>query len=199
PDHLGYLTDQLAGMESLFDEIVRHRGDELHFAVVRPADHHNGTGCFLAQPIHLLAHLFFRSGGHFTNDDLGTAGFGCGRQQLVSGVLQIGSGSLLELLLELFDFLLQALDSGRQLFLLAVKAAGQVSEDSVVLLYGGDCLSSCDAGQTTYPLADGLFADDFEEASLAGVLQVRTTTKLAAEAVANLDNADHVAVFVAKE
>src|SRR5437870_5251512 len=83
------------GVQALLHQVVGDGREELHFAVLRPAEHYDGAAGFLAKAIYLLPHLLFRRGRHFADDDLGSVHVLGTRQQLVGGAGEIGGGPFL--------------------------------------------------------------------------------------------------------
>src|SRR5262249_31704323 len=151
----------------------------------------------------------FRPGRHFADDDARAVRLRRIGKELVGDGLQIGRGALLELLLELLDFFLQAIDPARQFFRLAAEAGSQGGGYRIFRLHGRDLFAGRDTGQPARPFANGFLSDDLEETDLPGVVGMRATTELAAEyiilfplfiiGVSDLHNPNNVSVLVAEE
>src|SRR5581483_10055730 len=92
---LGDLADQLAGVQTLLDQIVTYGGDEADLAVVVPADDDGTRLHLLLEAIHLAAQLFLWPRGHLADDNAGAADLLRARQKLVAGARQVRGRPLL--------------------------------------------------------------------------------------------------------
>src|SRR5207253_6611564 len=100
-------------------------------------------------------------------------------EQLVGRSCEIHRRPLLDLLLEFLDLLFERFDLRRQLGGPAAEAVGQTGDHRIFRLDRLDRFLRRHAGEPPHALADRFFADDLEEADLAGVLQVRAAAEFA--------------------
>src|SRR5437899_11464802 len=79
-----------------------------------------------------------------------------------------------------------------------MEAGGQLGENGIFFLDGGNRFAGCHTREPSQPLAHRPFTDNLEQAGLPGMVQMRAAAKFPAEAVADLHDTYGVAIFVAK-
>ncbi len=199
---LGECADDVAGVDAACDEVGGGGGDEGGAPFDFGGEDDEGGPELAAEAIGDVAKDVVADGLDACDDEVGVAdALGLGDEAVGDGG-GLEAGELFGLGAEPFELGLEGFDACFELGGGGIEAVGDAEEAFLLFEEVGFCGASGDGLDATGTGGDGAFADDVDEADLAGVVDVGAAAEFGAEdvaIVADFDDADFAAVFVAEE